>query len=57
MKKTIILCPNNEKLEYKKTYTYNNINMRQYYTNKCLNCPNQIQCTGKGSFKDYNRLW
>jgi transposase len=21
--------------------------MRQYYTNKCLNCPNQIECTGK----------
>ena len=51
------LCPNNEKLEYKKTYTYNNIKMRQYYTNKCKNCPNQIECTGKDRFKiitDYN---
>jgi len=45
--KDYYLCPNNEKLEYKKTYTYNNINMRQYYTNKCLNYPNQIECTGK----------
>jgi transposase len=31
--------------------------MRQYYTNKCKNCPNQIECTGKDRFKiitDYN---
>jgi transposase len=45
--KDFYLCPNNEKLEYKKTYKYNDINMRQYYTNKCLNCPNQLECTGK----------
>jgi hypothetical protein len=45
--KDFYLCPNNEKLGYKKTYNYNNINMRQYYTNKCLNCPNQLECTGK----------
>jgi hypothetical protein len=45
--KDFYLCPNNEKLEYKKTYQYNNIHMRQYYTNKCLNCTNQLECTGK----------
>jgi hypothetical protein len=45
------LCPNNEKLEYKKTYNYNNINMHQYYTNKCLNCPNQLECTGKNRIR------
>lgn len=50
--KDFYLCPNNEKLEYKKNYNY--INMHQYYTNKCLNYLNQIECTG--SFKDYNRL-
>jgi len=38
--KDYYLCPNIETLEYKKTY--NAINIRQYYTNKCLNCPNQI---------------
>ena len=38
--KDFYLCPNNEKLKFKQTYNYNNINMRQYYTNKCLNCPN-----------------
>ena len=47
MKKITIYYPNNEILEYQKTYTYNNLHMHQYYTNKCLNCPNQIQCTGK----------
>ena len=45
------LCPNNEKLEYKKTYNYNNVTMRQYYTNKCLNCSNQLECTGKDRFR------
>ncbi len=45
--KDYYLCPNNEKLEYQKTYNYNNATMRQYYTNKCLNCPNQLECTGK----------
>lgn len=25
--------------------------MRQYYTNKCLNCPNQLECAGKDRFK------
>ena len=49
--KDFYLCPNNEKLEYKKTYNYNNVNMRQYYTNKCLNCQNQVECAGKDRFK------
>jgi transposase len=49
--KDFYLCPNNEKLKYKKTYNYNNINMRQYYTNKCLNCPNQLECAGKDRYK------
>jgi transposase len=43
----LYICPNNEILKYKKTYKYNNINMHQYYTNKCLNCLNQLECTGK----------
>ena len=47
----LYICPNNEILEYKKTYQYNNINMRQYYTNKCLNCPNQLECTGKNRIR------
>jgi transposase len=45
--KDFYLCPNNEKLEYQKTYTYKDVNMRQYYTNRCLNYSNQIECTGK----------
>ena len=49
--KDFYICPNNEKLEYKKTYTYKDVNMRQYYTNKCLNCPNQLECTGKDRYK------
>ena len=45
------LCPSNEKLKYKKTYNYNNVTMRQYYTNKCLNCLNQLECAGKDRYK------
>ena len=47
----LYICPNNEKLEYKKTYNYNNITMNQYYTNKCLNCPKQLECAGKDRYK------
>src|SRR5664280_2333943 len=47
----LYICPNNEILKYKKTYQYNNINMRQYYTNKCLNCLNQLECTGKNRIR------
>ena len=47
----LYICPNNEILKYKKTYNYNNINMHQYYTNKCLNCPNQLECTGKNRIR------
>ena len=32
-------------------YNYNNVNMHQYYTNKCLNCPNQVKCAGKDRIK------
>ena len=49
--KDFYMCPNNEQLEYKQTYNYNNITMRQYYTNKCLNCPNQLECAGKDRYK------
>ena len=59
MKKITIYCPNNEILEYQKTYTYNNLHIRQYYTNKCLNYPNQIQCTGKDRLRvitDYSDI-
>jgi len=45
------ICPNNEILKYKKTYKYNNVNMRQYYTNKCLKCVNQLECTGSNRVK------
>ena len=44
--KDLYICPNNQTLKYKKTYKYNNVNMRQYYTNKCLKCINQLECTG-----------
>jgi transposase len=44
--KDLYICPHNQVLKYKKTYKYNNVNMRQYYTNKCLKCTNQLECTG-----------
>ena len=25
--------------------------MHQYYTNKCLKCPNQLECAGKSRFR------
>ena len=40
--KNFYLCPNKEKLKYKKTYNYNNVNMRQYYTNKSLNSSHKL---------------
>ncbi len=55
----LYICLNKEKLEYKKTYQYNNTNMHQYYTNKCLKCPNQVECTGKNRLRiitDYGNV-
>ena len=57
--KNFYLCPNKEKLKYKKTYNYNNVNMRQYYTNKCLNCPNKLEYAEKDRIKiitDYSDI-
>ena len=55
----LYICPNNQILKYKQTYQYNNINMRQYYTNKCLKCTNQLECAGKNRVRiitDYGNV-
>jgi len=55
----LYICPNNQILKYKKTYQYNNINMRQYYTSKCIKCSNQLECTGKNRVRiitDYGNV-
>ena len=55
----LYICPNNEILKYKQTYQYNNVKMRQYYTNKCLKCTNQLECAGKSRFRiitDYGNI-
>ena len=48
-----------EGIKYKKNYEYNNIIMHQYYTNKSLNCTNQLECTGKNRVRiitDYGNV-
>jgi len=45
------ICPNNKKLAYQKTYKYNNKIREQYYTNECLKCPDQSECTEKNRVK------
>ena len=55
----LYICPNNQILKYKQTYQYNNINIRQYYTNKCLKCTNQLECAGKNRVRiitDYGNV-
>ena len=59
IKTTFIYVHNHQILNYKKTYEYDNISMRQYYTNECLNCPDQIECTGKNRVRiitDYGNV-
>ncbi len=43
----LYICPNNKKLSYKKTYKYNDVQMRQYYCSDCLKCHYQLKCAGK----------
>ncbi|MEW6011159.1 MAG: transposase [Euryarchaeota archaeon] len=43
----LYICPNNKKLSYKKTYKYNDVQMRQYYCSDCLKCHDQLKCVGK----------
>jgi len=31
--------------------------MRHYYTNKCLNCSNQIKYMGQNCLRVVNKLW
>ncbi|MBM4241788.1 MAG: hypothetical protein FJ150_09045 [Euryarchaeota archaeon] len=38
---------NNKILPYQKTYKYNEVSRRQYYSSDCLKCPNQEKCAGK----------
>jgi transposase len=45
--KDVYLCPNNKELNYKKTYKYKEVYMRQYYCSDCLKCSDQEKCVGK----------
>lgn len=49
--KNFYICPQNEKLPYKKTYEYKGKKRDQYYTNKCLKCPEQLKCAGQNRVK------
>ena len=53
------ICPNNQNLPYKQSYNYKNKDIHQYYTNKCLKCPDQLKCAGKNRIKiitDYGNI-
>ncbi len=45
--KDVYICPNNKQLKYKKTYSYKEVLMRQYYCSDCLKCSDQEKCVGK----------
>lgn len=47
----LYICPNNKKLPYQKTYKYKGRIREQYYSNECLNCPDQLKCVGKNRVK------
>jgi transposase len=49
--KNYYICPQKEKLPYKKTYEYKGKKRDQYYTNKCLKCSEQLKCAGKNRVK------